>query len=67
MSVESRDNGVFLNGEADHTITSYLFQAADAGRQVVRIPSDDSNTFVLLVYWTWRYDLQVHVAVQMEK
>ena len=66
-SVESRDDGVFLHDEADITIISYLFQAADAGRQVVRILSDDSDIFVLLVYWTWRYDLQVRVSEQMEK
>ena len=66
-SVESRDDGVFLHDEADVTIISYLFQAADAGRQMIRIISDDSDTFVLLVYWTWRYDLQVRVVVQMEK
>ena len=63
VSVESRDDGIFLHDEADITITSYLFQAADAGRQVVRIPSDDSDIFLLLIYWTWRYDTQVHVAV----
>ena len=61
VSVESRDDGVFLHDEADITIISCLFQAADAGRQVVRILSDDSDIFVLLVYWTWRYDLQVRV------
>ena len=66
-SVESRDGGVFLHDEADITIISYLFQTADVGRQMVRILSDDNDIFVLLVYWTWRYDLQVRVAVQMTK
>ena len=28
---------------------------------------EDSDIFMQLVYWTWRYDLQVRVAVQMEK
>ena len=37
VSVESRDDGVFLHDEADITIISYLFQAADDGCQVVRI------------------------------
>ena len=67
VSVESRDDGVFLHDEADITIISYLLQAADAGLQIVRILSDDSDNFVLLLYWTWRYDLQVRVSVQMEK
>ena len=35
VSVQSRDDGVFLHDEADITIISYLFQAGDAGRQVV--------------------------------
>ena len=62
VSVESRDDGVFLHDEADITIIT-----ADAGRQVVRILSGDSDIFVPVVYWTWRYDLQVRVSVQMEK
>ena len=67
VSVESRGDGVFLHDETDITIISYLFQAAVAGRQVVRILSDDSDIFVLLVYWTWRYYIQVPVSVQMDK
>ena len=31
VSVESKDDGVFLHDEPDITIISYLFQAADAG------------------------------------
>ena len=67
VSVESTDDGVFLHDEADITIINYMFQAADAGRQVVRILRGDTDIFVLVVYWTWRYDLQVRVSVQMEK
>ena len=67
VSVESRDDGVFLHDEADITIISHLFHAADAGRQVVRILSDDSDIFVLLVYWMLRYDPQIGFSVQMEK
>ena len=66
-SVESRDDGVFLHDEADITIMRYVFQITDAVHLVVRILSDDSDIFVLLIYWTWRYDLQVRVAVHMEK
>ena len=49
VSVQSRDDDVFLHDEADVTIISYLIQAADDGRQVVRILTDDSDIFVLLV------------------
>ena len=44
-----------------------MLQAANDGCHVVRILSDDSDIFVLLVYWAWRYDLQGHVAVQLDK
>ena len=44
-----------------------MLQAANDGCHVVRIISDDSDIFVLLVYWTWRYDLQGHVAVRLDK
>ena len=67
MSVESRDDGVFLHDKPDVTTISYLLQTPDAGRQLVSIVSDDSDMCVLLVYWTWRYDLQVRGAVHMEK
>ena len=67
VSVENRDDGVFLHDEADVTIISYLFQAADDGRQVVRILTDDSDIFVMLVFWTWRYGLQDKLVVQMKK
>ena len=51
VSGENRDDGVFLHDKADITIISYLFQAADAGHQVVRLLSDDSDIiFVLLIY-----------------
>ena len=44
VSVQSRDDDVLLHDEAGVTIISYLIQAADDGRQVVRI-----RIFVLLV------------------
>ena len=65
VSVESRDDGVLLHVEV--TIISYLFQATDDSRQVVRICIDDSDISVLLVFWTWRYGSQDKLVVQMEK
>ena len=44
-----------------------MLQAADDGRHVVRVISDDTDIFVLLVFWTWRCDLHDRLAVQMEK
>ena len=42
-------------------------QAADDGCHVVRVLNDDTDIFVLLVYWTWRCDLQDRITVQIEK
>lgn len=56
-----------MHDEADITIIGYLFQAMDDGHHVVRVLSDDSDIFMLLVYWTWCYDLQDRLAAQMEK
>ena len=63
ISVESRDDGVFLHVEAEVTIISYIFQATDDSRQVVRILTDDSDISVLLVFWTWRYGSQNKLVV----
>ena len=67
VTVDSIHDGVFGQDEADITIISYVLQAADDGCHVVRVLSDDTDTFVLRVYWTWHCDLHDRLAVQMEK
>ena len=65
MSIDSRYNGGFEHDEADVTMVVYLFQAAEGGKSVIRILTDDTDVFVLLVYWVWK--MQLHSAVQMER
>ena len=65
VTVESRSDGVFAHDEADITMISYLLMAAESGTRVIRILSDDTDVFVLLVYWVYRHDIQA--TVQMEK
>ena len=67
MTGDSIDDDVFGHDEADITIISYMLQSADDGCHVVKVLSDDTDIFVLLVYWTWRCGLQDRLAVQMEK
>ena len=67
MTIDSIHDGVFGHDEADITIISYTLQAADDGCHVVRVLSDDTDIFVLLVYWTWRCNLKDRLAVQMAK
>ena len=65
MSIDSRYNGGFEHDEADVTMIAYLLQDAESGKSVIRILTDDTDVFVLLVYWVWK--MQLHSAVQMER
>ena len=51
--------------EADITLCSYMLKAVAEGTQTIRILSDDTDVFVLLVYWTSR--MRVAAKIQMEK
>ena len=50
MSIDSRYNGGFDHGKADVTMIAYILQAAESGKSVIRILTDDTDVFVLLVY-----------------
>ena len=50
--------------QADITLCSYMLKAVAEGAQTIRILSDDTDIFVLLVYWTSR--MQVVAKIQME-
>ena len=65
MSIDSRYNGGFEHEEADVTMIAYLLQAAESGNSVIRILTDDTDVFALLVYCVWI--MQLHSAVQMER
>ena len=65
MSIESRYIGGFEHDEADVTMIAYLLQDAESGKSVIRILTDDTDVFVLLMYWVWK--MQLHSAVQMER
>lgn len=65
VTMETKDDGAFSHDEADITMVSYVIQAATYGKGVVRVVSDDTDVFVLLVYWVHRAGLQC--KVQMER
>ena len=52
--METKDDGAFSHDEADITMISYVLQAAYAGKNVIRVLSDDTDAFVLLVYWVYK-------------
>ena len=49
VTVESCIHGAFNHDEADITMISHLLMAAESGAKVIRILSDDTDVFVLLV------------------
>lgn len=51
--------------EADITLISYMLHVSEAGAQIIWILSDDTDVFVLLVFWVWKAN--VKSTVQMEK
>ena len=46
-------------------LCSYMLKAAASSAETVRIVCDDTDMFVLLVYWTWRKTIRKNI--QMEK
>ena len=65
VTMETQDDGAFSHDEADITMISYVLQAANRGKSVIRVLSDDTDVFVLLVFWVHRASLQC--KVQMER
>ena len=51
--------------EADVILCSYMLKAVAEGAQTIRILSDDTDVFVLFVYWTSR--MPVVAKIQMGK
>ena len=65
IELVSRTDSVVRHDEADISLISDMLKAAAAGADIVRILSDDTDVFVLLVYWCKKAD--VSCAVQMER
>ena len=64
-NVVGREESMYSHDEADITIISYLLEAVNNGKNIVRVISDDTDVFVLLIYWVWR--LQITSRVQLDR
>ena len=64
-TTESRDDSAFDHYEADITMISYVIKAANCEKDVIRVLSDHTDVFVLLVYWVYREEMTS--KVQMER
>ena len=51
VTMDSPDDSVYGHDEADIIMISYVLESANNGKGVIRVLSDDTDAFVLLVYW----------------
>ena len=59
------DEGLFNHEEEDVLMVSYMIAAVRDGRKVIRILSDDTDVFVILIFWVRK--LSIKALVQTEK
>ena len=65
VMMQTRDDGTFGHDEANSTMVSYIMQAVMYGKDSIYVVSDDTDVFVLLVYWV--HTAALHCKVQMER
>ncbi len=65
VKMETPDDGLFDHDKADVTIVSCMLECTKSNQGVVQVLSDDTDVFILLVYWVYRANVQCRV--QMER
>ena len=64
VKVDTQADATFSHDEADVTMISYVLDAASHDKGVIRVVSDDTDVFVLLVYWVYLKHLDSNVQVE---
>ena len=64
VTMETQDDSDFSHDEVDITMISYVVQVTNQGKNMTHVLSDDSDVFVLLVYWVHRASLQCKVHLE---
>lgn len=65
IEMVSRADSIVTHDEADVSLISYMLDAARRGAATIRILCDDTDVFVLLVFWCWKAGITCRL--QMEK
>ena len=65
MTMVGREESMYSHDEADIITISYLLEAVKNGKNIVRVISDDTDVFVLLIFWVWR--LQMTTPMQLDR
>ena len=55
---------IVSHDEADISLISYMLHAAEKGAKSIRILSDDTDVFVLAVYWCWKKNIKSSVYIE---
>ena len=67
VTIDTQDTGVFGHEEMGVTIISYVLQAVGEGNNVVGVLCDDTDVFMLLVFWMWMNQLVDKCQMQMDR
>ena len=65
VTMVGREKSMYSYDEADITTISYLLEDVKNGKNIVRMINDDTDVFVLLMFWVWR--LQMTARVQLDR
>ena len=65
VTTDTQTTEVLGHEEADVTIISYVLQAVGERKDVVHVICDDTDVFVLFVFWIWRNHLVDKCQMQM--
>ena len=60
-----REESIYSHDEAKITVITYPLEAVRNGKNTVRVISDNTDVFVLLIFWVWR--LQMTAGVQLNR
>ncbi len=58
------ENSVFKHGEADCNIISYMQFLIHEQKQSVQVIADDTDIFVLFVYFSWKWQAGVQITMK---
>ena len=64
IEMVSRAGSIVTHDKADVSLISYMLDAARYGTKTVHILSDDTDVFVLIVYWCWKVGITSHLQMQ---
>ena len=56
--MDGEDEGLFNHAEADVLMVSFMINAVRDGKKVTRILSDDTDVFVILIFWVRKLSIK---------